>query len=652
MRVKILLISPCGDEDILKYGILDIPYLKKKHAMAHTAPLALVTLAALTPPDLDIEIHDEHMRGPVEMLLEKNTYDIIGISMIVNQHNRAFAILAFCRQKKIPATLVVGGAGTSNMPGGFKHLVDVVFLGEAEETWPQFLRDFSTGSFKTLYRQISKIDLSASPEPRWELIRQDLPGYSVGAVQTTRGCPFDCIYCSVIYIYGRKPRSKPVENVMREIRTLQRMGVMAIFLTDDNFGINRGHAKNLLREIIAFNNTLDMPLGFLTQADITISRDEELLELMADANLTGVLMGIESINRESLQYFNKQQNLNIDITQAVLKIQSYGIAIYASIIIGADSDDMSAFQHTADFLKQANITAHACPPLNAPPGTKIWHQLKREGRLVEMMAAGQVKRDMDMDMLTNIVPKKMTRIELMEGIADYWETVFSPAHYMERAIGYINGVKRRPRVKKPTFGALWKFKGMMFRMVWYFLFQASPDHRTAFFTIMNTACRKAPYVGPHMILLYTNFIMEQKRARLAAGFARKQASLERKHPELIQTVERSSPIPVTIREKSADIFSAAYVQVRKKIGHREMLYRVVIDAMVDYVDHFGQSFEGIDEYQLQKIHESCDRILAKTASASGPEAAQLPYDHPPEGFDRDILDALDNAIRIREYTYA
>ena len=205
--MKILLVSPHSEDDFNTNLFKEIPYLQnnsKKQSSAYVAPHAVATVAALTPADHDVHIHDEHVNGRIEDTLKSNQYDIVGISMLTNQFNRTIDIAEFCKCL-VPAPLVVvGGAGTSMLKKGLMESVDVVFYGEAEDTWPRFLKDFETLDHHQIYQQISKPPPEKFPIPRWDLIYEDVMAYGSGAVQTTRGCPYDCVYCDVIYIRGDK----------------------------------------------------------------------------------------------------------------------------------------------------------------------------------------------------------------------------------------------------------------------------------------------------------------------------------------------------------------------------------------------------------------------------------------------------------------
>lgn len=629
--------------------IAEIPYLAcmmKQRTHASFAPLALVTIAALTPPEHDVTIHDEYVRGPVERILERKSFDLIGVTTLANQLNRTLAIARFCRENRVPGTVVVGGSGTMNMPKSIQHLFDVVFYGEGEDTWPQFLRDLAKRKARDSYRQIAKADMNRSPVPRWDLIAGQFRNYGAVSVQTTRGCPFDCDFCDVIYIYGRQQRSKPIAQVLDEVRLLQGMGAKLVLIADDNFGSNREYCKELLRELVPLNNSFPVPLSYITQSDVTISEDEELLELMADCNFVEVMLGIEAVSEASLRAVNKQQNMRVDLVEAVRTVQSYGIPVLGSMIIGTDADDPGTFRRTEEFVKAAHILDHSCHPLMAPSGTKLWYRLKRQGRLVTL---DDTVRDR-LDIVTNVVPRNMTRVELMEGLADYADTVCHPLHYMERAIGFIRGVKRRPRIKKVPMRVFWPYRRMVARMFWYYTFEVSREHREAFFTILKTTMKEAPFLVPKMIFLHTAFMMMHKRAAVAARIAREHAAWERSHPELVRRVDPSLPIPEIIRENSGRIFNAAYRRVRPRIADREKLYEAVVEAMLDYTDRFGEAFETFDPVQENYVNESCDRVLAGLDGDVGGQNRDLPEDRPPPGFAREILDALDHAVRVREGT--
>lgn len=636
--MKILLISPGSSEDIDSQITRAIPYL---FAKAIFSPHAIATIAALTPPEHEVEIHDEYIRGPVELTMTGKLYDIIGISVTSNQVKHCLAIAAHSRVHIPEAIVVVGGIGVENLIHQKQDDIDVVFYGEAEDTWPQFLKDVQLGTYSKAYKTHSKPDLTRAPAPAWGLIRDDIPLYNAVSVQTTRGCPYDCSFCDVIYTYGRKPRSKSIEQVLREIRILYEMNVQMIFIADDNFAGNKAYTKELLLQLCELNNSFAAPVGFITQLDIAVAEDEDLLVLLANCNFMAVMIGIESVNLDSLKDLNKQQNMRISIPDAVKKIQSYGIVVLAHMIIGADSDGHNVFQKTADFVKEANIIHHFCHPLSAPPGTKMWYHLKRQGRIVSL---DNDEISDKLDIISNIIPKQMTRVELFEGLADYWEKIYDPRVFMERAIAFINGIKKKPDVRPPGLKTLLKRRKMLFRVFTFFLFDVGKEHRRVFFTLLRVAKSKMSYLMPKIIYLYTSYLMDYTRSRHDIQVAREYVRWEKENPGLITIESTSIPIPDGLRANARKIFAIAYRLIRERSDNKEVVYASVVSSMMDYSDRFGETIGADIEQQKEQISLSCDRITDQIPRGETEKGEGLPID-PPPGFTREILDSLDNAVR-------
>ncbi|MBL7137991.1 MAG: radical SAM protein [Bacteroidales bacterium] len=636
--MKILLISPGSSDDIDSQITRAIPYL---FAKAIFSPHAIASVAALTPPGHDVEIHDEYIRGPVELALQGKSYDIIGISITSNQGKHCLDIAAHCKTLVPGAVVVVGGIGVENLIHQNQEYIDVVFYGEAENTWPQFLKDFKQGSYSRGYKSFSKPDMTRVPPPAWELIREDIPLYNAVSVQTTRGCPFDCSFCDVIYTYGRKPRSKTIDQVLQEIRKLVEMNVQMVFVADDNFAGNKKYAKELLTRLVELNNSFTNPIGFITQLDITIAQDEELLILLANCNFLAVMIGIESVNEDSLKDMNKQQNIRISIPDAIHTIQSYGIVVLAHMIIGADSDDHTVFQKTANFVREANIIHHLCHPLSAPPGTKMWYDFKRQGRIVSL-DCDQISDKLDI--ISNIVPRQMTRIELFEGLADYWEKIYDPQVFMERAIAFINGVKQKPDVRTPGLKTLWNRRKMLFRVFTFFIFDVEKEHRKVFFTLLRTAKNKMSYLMPRIIYLYTSYLMDFSRSRHDIQVARDYVKWEKENPDRITIESSFLPIPDRIRANATELFAIAYRRICETSTDKEVVYQSVVSAMLDYSDRFGGSIDSNSELQKEQIYLSCDRITDQIQEERQECPDELPM-NPPPGFTREILDVLDNVVR-------
>jgi len=638
--MKILLISPGTPDEIDNKIIRSIPYLNAK---AFIAPHAVATVAALTPEEHNIEIHDEYIRGPVEEFLPGKNYDIIGISITSNQLIRSLQIAKACKNLCPSSTVVVGGIGVEMLIYKQKENIDVVFHGEAEDTWPQFLEEFKKGNYQNVYKNVIKPDMSKVPPPRWDLIKEDIHLYNSVSIQTTRGCPFDCSFCDVIYTYGRKPRSKTIEQVLEEIKRLHDLKVQMAFIADDNFAGDKKYVKELLRQMIRLNNSFKNPMGFFTQIDITIANDDELLALLADANFYTLMIGIESVNPDSLKDMNKKQNMGVSAVEAIKKIQSYGMVVLAHMIIGNESDDLTVFEKTAAFVKDADIIFHICHPLAAPPGTKMWYDYKRQGRIIQNEPDETSDK---MDIISNIIPKQMSRQELFLGLAEYWDDIYDAEKFKERAVSLIRNIKRRSNVKLPGLSSMWAMRKMMGGVFKYFFFTAEKIHRKTFMYIMKSAKKDISYLMPKIIYIYTFYLIDYKRSKYDAAVAREYAKWELEHPEKV--VIDDSPIPVydKIREHAPQLISQAYSYVWKKNDKKEILYKAVHAALLEFSDRFGKDFEAPDDFYLDQMCNACERVLPGIVEGNNFSTETI-TEKLPAGFTREILDSLDNAVRYR-----
>lgn len=646
--MRILLISPSSEDDVFSNSsIREAHYLGAK---AFFAPHSIAAVAALTPREHEVLLHDEGLQGSVIPRLGRERFDVVGISLKATQIGRALTIARAFRRMRAQGALVVGGIGVTYLLSQLRDQVDTIFFGEAENTWREYLSDLEQGQPKTIYQHATKPDMTKVPPPRWELIADDIAKYLSVSVQTTRGCHLDCDFCDVIYTFGRTPRVKTPAQILDEVRRLERLGVRVIYFADDNFCVHKAETKAFLRQLIEVNNAFEVPMAFITQIDITIAKDDELLELLADSNFMEVQIGIESTAPDALGDLNKKANLQVDLVEAVRKIQSYGPLVMAHMIIGADFDDGSAFQRTLDFIDDANVVHHFCHPLAAPPGTRLWYRLKREGRIVapvqESFQSGEMVNNIDV--ITNIIPHKMSRAELLEGVADTWERGHDLDRHRRRILGYIEDISRIPKVKRPGLAMAWKNRAMMSAMFRHFLFGVGSQHRKLFFDLVATAGRKDPSLVQRAIFAHSTFLMERARALTAVRLARSQADWERANPNALGTLPPSTPIPLAVRQSAKKIFEPAYFHVRGKVDDGETIYKVVIDAMIDYTERFGETFEGIDEQHLEHIRESCDRALSRVEPPPLDPASSMPADRLPRGFVREILDSVDLGVRVKE----
>lgn len=407
-------------------------------------PVSVATIAALTPATFSVDIWDENLDGPIDATTElpRAHYDIVGISTLFERVGRRVPKLAGLFRER-GAYICAGGPGISNRLKVLNSCVDSIFLNEAEYTWPQFLKEWAQGVPKREYVQVAKPDLADSPAPVWGTIGERITSYRSGSVQTTRGCPFDCEFCDVIYLYGRAQRHKPIENVLREVRNLQQLGAKRIMFTDDEFVGDPRYAKALLTELIPLNNSFAFPLAYHTQFTLTLSHREELLELMADANFWYGVVGIESFNESSLLETHKTQNCHGDMVANLRKILSYGIGINGSLIVGFDSDGPDIFDRILQGIQDACVPSASVSILRATYGTKLWTRMRENKRLWTLPEPDTIAEALQVDILP---AGGLSRAELIEGRI-YLNNAFANVDNLcQRLRGWIALVQRMPRV--------------------------------------------------------------------------------------------------------------------------------------------------------------------------------------------------------------
>jgi radical SAM superfamily enzyme YgiQ (UPF0313 family) len=408
------------------------------------APLSVATIAALTPDAFEVDIWDENLDGPIDATtaLPRARYDIVGISTLFERVGRRVPKLAALFRER-GAYVCAGGPGVSNQIKLLNSCVDSLFLNEAEYTWPQFLKDWSCREPKREYVQVAKPDLATSPPPAWGALGERIPSYRSACVQTTRGCPFDCEFCDVIYLYGRAQRHKPIENVLKEVRNLEQLGAKRIMFTDDEFVGDPRYAKALLTELIPLNNSFRYPLAYHTQFTLTLSHREELLELMADANFWYGVVGIESFNEPSLLETHKTQNTHGDIVTNLRKILSYGIGVNGSLIVGFDSDGPDIFERILNGVQSACVPMASASILRATYGTKLWTRMRENKRLWKLPNQDSLAEALQVDILP---AGELSRVDLIEGRI-YLNNAFANVENLcQRLRGWVGLVQRVPNV--------------------------------------------------------------------------------------------------------------------------------------------------------------------------------------------------------------
>jgi radical SAM superfamily enzyme YgiQ (UPF0313 family) len=357
--------------------------------------LGTTLLAALTPLGHEVSIHDE---GSAPLDLDEPC-DLVAITAITPLAPRGYEIAEAYRRQGVK--VVMGGIHATWLPEEAIAHCDAVVIGEADEIWPQVVQDAAQGTLKRFYQQKGRTDLSRLPLPRRELL--DPKGYFFeNTIQTTRGCPFDCEFCSVTAIYGGTYRTRPVAEVEREIKTLRR-ATAYIFFVDDNIVGDMRYARELFSMLSQYR------LRWVSQGPISIAQNEKLVSLMAQAGCHGMFIGFESLSPENLALMGKKTNKVERYEAGIKRLHDHGIGVHGSFVFGYDYDDPSVFEKFIAFANRTGIDGAFLPLLTPFPGTKIHQRLKHEGRIL-------TEDWSTYDMATVVFqPKGMTREQLQEG---------------------------------------------------------------------------------------------------------------------------------------------------------------------------------------------------------------------------------------------
>jgi radical SAM superfamily enzyme YgiQ (UPF0313 family) len=335
-------------------------------------PLSLMVLAGLTPPEWEISIVDENLGVPDYTSMPRP--DLVGITAFTSQANRAYEVAAHFRGLRVP--VVMGGIHATMCLDEVMEQVDSVVTGEAEAIWPQVLRDTQVGSLKRRYDG-GLAEIKDVPLARHDLLPT---GYACGAVQTTRGCPLNCSFCSVTAFNGAQYRQRPIPDVVREFQSVREKRVLVV---DDNLiGTRRDHiarAKDLFRAMAQAN----LRKEWVAQVTINFADDEELLTLAARAGCRGVFIGFESPTPEGLRELGKKFNLLKDrnFRDSVRRIQRHHIMVVGSFIIGLDIDEPGIGRRIAEAASQYGVDSLNALFLTPFPGTRLWDQMKSQGRI-------------------------------------------------------------------------------------------------------------------------------------------------------------------------------------------------------------------------------------------------------------------------------
>lgn len=391
------------------------------------APLGLITLAALLPQDWEFRLADLNTRqlsaddwGWAEMVM---------LSGMIVQRDGLLSLIRKAKRDGKP--VVVGGPFATSVPQDILEAgADFLVLGEGENTVPLWLAALRRGEVHGMFQHDGKPEMSLSPVPRFDLLNFD--DYIIVGVQTSRGCPFNCEFCDIINLFGRKPRYKSADQVLAELETLYSLGWRReVFICDDNFIGNQTHAQAILEKLIPWMKSHGEPFSFWTQTSANLGHNLPLIDLLTAANFSNVFIGVESPDEEVLAGNRKYQNLKDSLDESMANINANGLAVVPSFIMGFDQETQGAGDRICAFVEKNNLPMVMLNLLQALPNTALWDRLKEEKRLLDT----SISADM-VDASFNFLPARPVQAI----VAEYIRTVdclYEPGKYLDRTYRHI-----------------------------------------------------------------------------------------------------------------------------------------------------------------------------------------------------------------------
>ena len=445
-------------------------------------PLGLMTVAALLPESWSKRLVDTN----VERLRDSDLAwaDVVFLSGMHVQQQDLVSIVRRCRAHG--CRTVVGGPIASSVPASELE-ADHVVIGEAEDLMAGLARDLERGEASAAYQAVERPSMERSPLPMLSLIRMNR--YSTMTVQYSRGCPFNCEFCDIVEIYGRRPRTKAVAQALAEFDQLFAAGWRGpVFIVDDNFIGNKVRVRELLTAMAEWQAAHRYPFRFITEASLNLADDLHLLQAMKDAGFASVFLGIETPDESSLVAAHKLQNTRRNLLASIRLIQQYGIEVMGGFILGFDTDREDVFDRLVDFIEKSEIPIAMVGLLQAMPGTRLFRRLSGEGRILHAGGGNNTGCEL------NFLPR-MNSTRLVEGYRSVLRRIYDREAYYARVRAYLS--RCRPRYQANiSFGNVRALCLAMLRLgvlgksrlsYWRFLLAAATRHRRSFGAAMTMA---------------------------------------------------------------------------------------------------------------------------------------------------------------------
>lgn len=437
--MKIALIAMSGvrvrNPKLIELGVTLPQFVNRGKVIASLPSLALTTLAAVTPDDVEVEYIEVGDLTEVKTL--PTDFDLVALSSYTAQAFEMYDLADRYREAGKP--VVIGGLHASQVPGEAKLHADAVCIGEGELLWPRIVADFRAGGKEGLepyYKESAPgtYDLADAPMPRFDLLLDR--DYNRITVQTVRGCPLDCEFCGASKLFGPKFRRKPVEKILAELRRVEKLWGRDAFveLADDNSFGNRHWAREFLEGL------RDIDIRWFTETDISIADQPELLELLYKTGCRQILIGLESVTPGALDGIDKTnwKYKRLDkYLDSIKRIQDSGVTVNGCFIVGNDGDDKGVFEALRDFIEKSELLEAQVTILTPFPGTRLYNRLKLEGRLFE-------PTPWDKCTLFDLTfePKQMTAEELEDGHMQLMKEIYNEEQYRRRKRHYVDIMKR------------------------------------------------------------------------------------------------------------------------------------------------------------------------------------------------------------------
>ena len=393
-------------------------------------PLGLVTVAALLPQHWDMKLVDRNVREVRED--EWAWAELVVISGMIVQKADMAEQIARAKARGLP--VAVGGPFASSTPDAPElDGADFKVLDEGEITLPLFVAAVERGETSGRFTADGeKPDVTSTPVPRYDLL--ELDAYSEMSVQFSRGCPFNCEFCDIIVLYGRKPRTKTPEQLIAELQTLYALGWRrSVFLVDDNFIGNKRNVKVMLPQLRQWQIEHGYPFSFATEASVDLAADQELMDLMADCRFEAVFLGIETPDAASLETARKVQNTRSSLEESVEKITASGLRVMAGFIIGFDGEERGAGNRIVEFVSRTGIPHAMMGMLQALPNTAMWTRLEQEGRLIQ---EGADAKGVNQTNLLNFIPTRPIE-DIASEYMEAFSSLYEPNAYIDRVYSYF-----------------------------------------------------------------------------------------------------------------------------------------------------------------------------------------------------------------------